>query len=149
MREPLRRRRRERLIPEAVAAALAGRAPVIRSDGSPQRDWLYVEDAVAAYLALAGALDDDPSSAAGEAFNAGSGTPRSVRDVVVLVCRAAGTEVAPDVRGAGVPAGEIDRQWVDSSKLAALTGWAPAVPLEDGLARTVAWYRAHPTVLRG
>src|SRR5204863_6277486 len=42
-----------RLVPEAVAAALAGRPPVIRSDGTPQRDFLYVEDAVAAYLAIA------------------------------------------------------------------------------------------------
>ena len=43
---------RRRLVPEAVGAALAGRAPVIRSDGSPERDFLYVEDAVAAYLAI-------------------------------------------------------------------------------------------------
>ena len=47
---------RSRLVPEAVSAALAGRAPVIRSDGSPERDFLYVEDAVAAYLAIADAL---------------------------------------------------------------------------------------------
>jgi CDP-glucose 4,6-dehydratase len=141
---------RSRLIPEAVAAALGGRAPVIRSDGTPERDFLYVEDAVAAYLQLADALDGDEGVAAGserargEAFNAGGGEPHAVRDVVDRICRIAGTDVAPDVRGSGTPDGEIDRQWVDPSKLKALTGWAPAVGLDEGLERTVAWYRDHP-----
>ncbi len=140
---------RSRLVPETVGAALAGRAPVIRSDGSPERDFLYVEDAVAAYLALARALDDDHPArpARGEAFNAGAGEPRSVRSVVELICRVAGTGVEPDFQGTGVPAGEIDRQYVDAAKLGALTGWAPAVGLEEGIGRTVEWYRAHPQAL--
>src|SRR5207248_4420831 len=95
-----------RLVPEAVCAALAGRAPVIRSDGSPERDFLYVTDAVSAYLAIAEALP----GAGGEAFNAGGDTPHSVREVVALVCQAAGTDVQPDIRGAGTLSGEIDRQ---------------------------------------
>ena len=134
-----------RLVPEAVAAVMAGRAPVIRSDGTPERDFLYVEDAVAAYLAIASALDGD--GARGEAFNAGSGRSWSVREVVDLVCHAAGSDVAPDVQGSGTPAGEIDRQWVDPSRLRALTGWAPRVELGDGLERTVAWYRRHPGLI--
>jgi CDP-glucose 4,6-dehydratase len=133
-----------RLVPEAVAASLQGRRPVIRSDGTPERDFLYVEDAAVAYLAIADALGD---GAAGEAFNAGSGQPRSVLDVVSTVCEVAGTDVEPDIRGHGVPTGEIDRQYVDASKLSDLTGWAPAVTLEEGLWRTVEWYRAHPEVL--
>ena len=133
---------RARLVPEAVAAALAGRRPVIRSDGTPERDFLYVEDAVAAYLAIAAALDR--GEAAGEAFNAGSGESHSVGEVVDLVCRLAGTEVEPDIRGTGTPAGEIDRQFLDSSKLETLTGWRPRHSLEQGLQSTVEWYRAHP-----
>jgi CDP-glucose 4,6-dehydratase len=133
-----------RLVPEAVAAALQGRRPVIRSDGTPERDFLYVQDAAAAYLAIAGALDD---GAAGEAFNAGAGKPRSVLDVVRLVCAAAGTQVEPDIRGQGVPPGEIDRQFVDPGKLRELTGWEPVVGLEEGLSRTIEWYRAHSEVL--
>jgi CDP-glucose 4,6-dehydratase len=136
---------RSRLVPEAVVAALSGRAPVLRSDGSPERDFLYVEDAVAAYLALARALDGD--GARGEAFNAGAGRSWPVREVVQAVCRAAGIDVLPDVRGTGTPAGEIDRQWVDASRLRALTGWEPRVGLDDGLARTVAWYRRHLAAL--
>jgi CDP-glucose 4,6-dehydratase len=136
---------RSRLIPEAIGAALAGRAPVIRSDGSPERDFLYVEDAVDAYLRLADALDRD--DARGEAFNAGGGQPHAVRDVVARICALAGTDVEPDVRGSGTPDGEIDRQYVDATKLRALTGWEPRVSLDDGLRRTLDWYRAHPSAL--
>jgi CDP-glucose 4,6-dehydratase len=140
---------RSRLIPEAVGAALAGRAPVIRSDGSPERDFLYVEDAVEAYLLLADALEDsDPAHPArGEAFNAGAGRPHAVRDVVARICALAGTDVQPDVRGSGTPDGEIDRQYVDAGKLRALTGWEPHVDLDEGLRRTIAWYREHPQAL--
>ena len=137
-----------RLVPEAAAAAIRGRAPVIRSDGTPERDFLHVEDAVRAYLAIADALGDaDGGGAAGEAFNAGGGEPHSVLEVVGLVCRAAGTEVEPDIRGTGTPEGEIDRQYVDAGKLRELTGWSPQVGLEEGLARTVEWYRRHPDLL--
>jgi CDP-glucose 4,6-dehydratase len=134
---------RSRLVPEAIGAALAGRAPVIRSDGSPERDFLYVEDAVAAYLAIWSLLDWG-SGAGGEAFNAGGGEPHRVGDVVALICRLVGTGVEPEIRGRGTPHGEIDRQWVDSAKLSALTGWRAQVGLEEGLARTIEWYRGHP-----
>ena len=118
---------RSRLVPSAVAALLAGEPPVIRSDGSPERDFLHVDDAVDAYLALADALAD--GSARGEAFNAGGGEPHRVIDVVSQLCDLSGTGLSPDVRGSGTPAGEIDRQWLDSSKLRALTGWSPRIAL--------------------
>ena len=139
---------RSRLVPEAVHAALAGRRPVIRSDGSPERDFLFVDDAVAAYLAIATALDHS-EGARGEAFNAGGGRPHAVLEVVETICRIAGTEVEPDIRGRPGPHGEIDRQFVDATKLSELTGWRPQVDLDEGLRRTVEWYRAHPQVLEG
>lgn len=131
-----------RLIPETVVAALDGRRPVIRSDGSPERDFLHVDDAVSAYLAIAAALDRD--GAAGEAFNAGGERPYAVREVVELIVAAAGSGVEPDFQGTGNPAGEIDRQFVDSNKLRELTGWVPRVDLREGLRRTLEWYREHP-----
>jgi CDP-glucose 4,6-dehydratase len=137
---------RSRLVPEAIGAALAGRAPVIRSDGSPERDFLYVEDAVAAYLAIWAQLQSG-SGAGGEAFNAGGGAPHRVGDVVALICRLAGSGVEPEIRGTGTPHGEIDRQWVDSAKLSALTGWRAQTGLEEGLRRTIEWYREHPRAL--
>ncbi|HET6570013.1 MAG TPA: NAD-dependent epimerase/dehydratase family protein [Solirubrobacterales bacterium] len=130
-----------RLIPETVVAVLDGRAPVIRSDGSPERDFLHVDDAVSAYLAIAAALDE--GTATGEAFNAGGERPHSVREVVEAICAAAGAAVEPDFRGEGNPDGEIDRQFVDSTKLRELTGWRPRVQLPDGLRQTLQWYREH------
>jgi CDP-glucose 4,6-dehydratase len=134
-----------RLIPEAVSAAISGRAPVLRSDGSPERDFLYVEDAAAAYLAIADALDRD--DVRGEAFNAGGGRAYRVGDVVATIARLADTGVEPDIRGIGNPAGEIDRQYVDPTKLRERVGWEPKVGLEEGLERTIAWYREHPESL--
>jgi CDP-glucose 4,6-dehydratase len=131
-----------RLIPEAVSAALEGRSPVLRSDGSPERDFLYVEDAAAAYLVLADNLHRDEIR--GEAFNAGGGRSYPVREVVEIIARLSGTGVEPEIRGTGNPEGEIDRQYVDPTKLRELTGWEPTVGLEDGLRRTIDWYREHP-----
>jgi CDP-glucose 4,6-dehydratase len=131
-----------RLIPEAVSAALDGRPPVLRSDGSPERDFLYVEDAVSAYLTIADGLRRD--EVRGEAFNAGGGSPHPVREVVEIVARLAETGVEPAIRGEGNPEGEIDRQWVDPSKIREMLGWEPAVGLEEGLRRTIEWYREHP-----
>ena len=131
-----------RLVPETISAVLDGRAPVLRSDGSPERDFLYVEDATAAYLAIAEGLDGD--GVRGEAFNAGGGEARAVGEVVALVIRLAEADVEPDVRGGGTPEGEIDRQWVDPSKLRERCGWAPSVGLEEGLRRAIVWYREHP-----
>src|SRR5690606_30383281 len=117
-----------RLIPEAVSAALSGRAPVLRSDGSPERDFLYVEDAANAYLAIADNLHRD--DVRGEAFNAGGGRSYRVGDVVELITKLAGTGVEPDIRGTGNPEGEIDRQYVDPAKIRDVLGWEPAVGLE-------------------
>ena len=133
-----------RLIPEAVAAVLDGRRPAIRSDGSPERDFLYVDDAVAAYLAIEHAVGAG-GPAAGEAFNAGGEQPHSVAEVVEAIAELAGGGLNPEY-GPGNPAGEIDRQFVDSAKLRDLTGWQPQVELRDGLERTLEWYRQHPDV---
>jgi CDP-glucose 4,6-dehydratase len=133
-----------RLVPEAVTAAIDGRRPVIRSDGSPERDFLYVEDVAQAYIAVADVLGE--GKARGEAFNAGWGEPNSVREVIGLICELAGSDVEPDFQGKGNPPGEIDRQFLASDKIRELTGWAPAVELREGLERTIEWYRRHPGV---
>jgi CDP-glucose 4,6-dehydratase len=133
-----------RLIPELIAAALDGRAPHIRSDGTPQRDFLHVEDAVTAYLAIADALDDpDPDRGArGEAFNAGGGRPVSVREVVETLERAIGRPLHATFDPSHATPGEIDRQYVDTTKIARVTGWAPRVDLDEGLRWTYDWYAA-------
>ena len=132
-----------RLIPEAIAAVLDGRRPQIRSDGSPERDFLYVSDAVSAYFAVEDALGQ---GGAGEAFNAGGAHPYSVAEVLEMITALSDFELRPEYLGEGNPAGEIDRQYVDSAKLRKLTGWQPEVGLAEGLGKTLNWYRAHPSL---
>ena len=133
-----------RLVPETICAALEARAPVLRSDGSPVRDLLFVEDAAAAYLAIADNLHRD--EVRGEAFNAGGERPYTVLEIVETITRLAGTGVEPDIQGTGNPEGEIDRQYVDAAKILRLCQWKPAVSLEEGLERAIEWYQQHPEV---
>lgn len=145
-----------RLFPEAIGACLAGRPPVIRSDGSPRRDYIHVSDAAAAYLAIEPAARS--GAAAGRAFNAGTGSARSVREVLGLIAAEVrrttvtgapeGEQPAAIFESEGVPAGEIDSQYVDSTRLRQLTGWVPEVSLEEGVTEAVAWYRSRAAVGR-
>lgn len=133
-----------RLVPEAIQAVLAGRRPVIRSDGTLERDYLYVKDAVAGYLALAEQMDRPELW--GEAFNLGTGVPVSVLDLVRLVLKVAGSDLEPDVRGTATH--EISRQYLSYAKAERLLRWKPAYSLEEGLRETLEWYRSRPELLR-
>ena len=128
-----------RIVPDTARALARGERPVIRSDGTPERDYLYVEDAVDAYLAVAASLDR--LELAGRAWNAGWGRPVPVLEVVRTLIDVSGVDVEPDIRGAGTPAGEISRQYLDSSAIRAELGWEPRWELEDGLRATWEWYR--------
>ena len=129
---------RSRIIPDTIASLLGGKQPVIRSDGSPERDYLYVEDAVGAYLAIAASLDERDNW--GRAWNAGTGEPVSVRTIVDKLIAVAGKDVEPDVQGEGTPHGEIDRQFLASDAIRSELGWQPEWSLDDGLAATWRWY---------
>jgi len=127
-----------RLVPDTARALVAGDAPVIRSDGSPQRDYLYVEDAVDAYLAVAASLDRPELR--GRAWNAGWGTPLEARELVERLIAVSGHDVRPDVRGEGTPHGEIDRQFLDATAIREELGWEPSHGLDESLDKTYAWY---------
>jgi CDP-glucose 4,6-dehydratase len=122
-----------RIVPDAARALAEGRAPVIRSDGTPERDFLYVEDAVDAYLAVARSLPEHR----GRAWNAGAGEAVSILEVVRRLIRASGRDVEPEVKGAP---GLQDRQVLDAARIRAELGWAPRHDLDEGLAKTWAWY---------
>ncbi len=132
-----------RLVPEAIAAVLDGRRPVIRSDGSPERDFLYVTDAVSAYLALEKAVEAG-GPAAGKVFNAGGRRLHSVAEVLETIAEVSGSGLEVEYLDAGGPAEEVDRQFVDSTRLRELTAWAPREPLRSGIAHSLEWYRSHP-----
>lgn len=131
-----------RLIPELMAAAVTGRAPGIRSDGSPRRDFMHVSDAVTAYLSLAEAVAGGDGR--GMAFNAGTGVPRSVSEVISAVSAVTGRDFESVVLADDSPEGEIDDQYVDPSLIRDLTGWQATVGLEYGLTEAFEWYRERP-----
>ncbi|MET0510866.1 MAG: NAD-dependent epimerase/dehydratase family protein [Thermoleophilaceae bacterium] len=130
-----------RLVPDTARALAAGERPVIRSDGTPERDYLYVEDAVDAYLAIAASLDRPAFH--GRAWNAGWGQPVKVVDLVRTLIAVSGVAVEPDLHGTGTPHGEIDRQYLDSSAIRAELGWEPRWELAEGLRAAWEWYRRH------
>jgi CDP-glucose 4,6-dehydratase len=127
-----------RLVPDTARALVRGERPVIRSDGSPRRDYIYVEDAVEAYLAVADSLDRPDLH--GRAWNAGAGEPVEVRELVRRLIAASGRELEPEVCGDGTPPGEIAHQYLDSSAIRDELGWSPRWDLDRGLRETYAWY---------
>lgn len=129
-----------RLVPGTCRSILAGDRPVVRSDGTMVRDYLYVRDGIRAYLMLAEALAND-SSIAGEAFNFSLEQPLSVLDMVAAVQQAAGTRLEPDIRA--MARHEIAAQYMSAARAQSVLGWAAAFTLESGLRQTVEWYRHH------
>jgi CDP-glucose 4,6-dehydratase len=129
----------DRLIPEVIRAALLRERPVIRSDGAMLRDYLFVLDAVSAYLTLAQAMDDP--ALYGEAFNFGMDDPRSVLEVAQLVISLSDhPELEPIVQNRELR--EIQEQYLSSDKARRLLGWRPRHTLEQGLEQTISWYQA-------
>jgi CDP-glucose 4,6-dehydratase len=129
-----------RLVPDTARALARGERPLIRSDGTPERDYLYLDDAVEAYLLVAASLDRPEFR--GRAWNAGWGTGVSVLELVQRLIAVSGRELEPDIRGAGVPHAEIDRQFIDSTAIRTELGWEPRVGLDEGLRRAWDWYLA-------
>jgi CDP-glucose 4,6-dehydratase len=128
----------ERVIPQSARSLVRGERPVIRSDGTPERDYLYVEDAASAYVTVAKSLDDPEMN--GRAWNAGMGFPIRVIDVVRRLIEISGRDLEPDIQGSGTPHGEIDRQFLDSGAIRAELGWEPSWDLDRGLEAAWAWY---------
>lgn len=127
-----------RLVPETIRAALGGRRPVIRSDGKYVRDWFFVEDAAAAVLLLADRIGEP--GIAGEAFNFGTERAVPVIEVVRTILRLAEREdLEPVILDQALD--EIRDQSLDCSKARERLSWRAAHDLEDGLRKTIAWYR--------
>jgi CDP-glucose 4,6-dehydratase len=136
-----------RIVPGTIRAALSGERPVIRSDGQFVRDYLYIEDAVEAYVTLAEALATR-DELSGQAFNFGHNIPVTVLELVQRILNLCGrSDLHPEVRGEA--SREIRAQYLDASKAQRLLGWTPAFSLTEGLLRTIAWYRGHLEVKGG
>jgi UDP-glucose 4-epimerase len=132
------------VIPLFIDAVRRGEPPEIHGDGLQTRDFTYVADAVAANLAAWRAPAD---ACAGRAYNVARGRPATLLDILALVERELGTRVAP--RHVARRAGDIRHSHADITAARADLGYAPAVDLAEGLARTVAWYRSSHDPVEG
>jgi CDP-glucose 4,6-dehydratase len=128
-----------RLVPGTVRAAIRGIPPIIRSDGTPLRDYVYVEDAVEAYTLLAEAVLEGRLH--GDAINISYERPLSVRQVVDAILGEAGVALEPVIEGSATH--EIQDQYLDAQLARESLGWSPFYDFDEGLRRTISWYREH------
>ncbi|MGD2104650.1 MAG: GDP-mannose 4,6-dehydratase [Anaerolineae bacterium] len=127
-----------RLIPGTIRSVIRRTRPIIRSDGTLVRDYLYIPDAVDGYLRLAERTGVPEIN--GQAFNFGMDDPRSVMAVVRTIIDVS-DETALEPRVLDKAENEIQAQYLDSGKAKRLLGWTPRYSLKEGLRETIAWYR--------
>ena len=127
-----------RVIPGTILALLKGERPIIRSDGSPIRDFIFTDDVASGYLLLAEEID----IVRGQAFNFGSNEPIAMLDLVEKIIDLMGlsSKIEPDVMLTEKIEREIDAQYLSSQKVNKMFGWAPKVDLDAGLRTTIDWY---------
>jgi CDP-glucose 4,6-dehydratase len=128
-----------RIIPGTMVSVLRGEDPVVRSDGTPIREFIHVDDVVSGYLTLAENID----KISGEAFNFGTNSPLQIIDLVNQIIRLAGAEdkVRPNVLLESKIEHEIDAQYLSAEKIGKLLDWKPTIGLEYGMGETLKWYR--------
>lgn len=130
-----------RLIPKVIKAILSGEQPEIWDIGSV-RDFLYIEDAVRAYLILAQKKLDNGKRV--RVFNFGTGRPINIHDLVLKIIKLMNknikvkTEKPPEERSH-----EIKKQFVSISKAKRELDWYPKVSLDEGLSKTINWYQTN------
>lgn len=130
-----------RLVPGTIRSVLRGSPPVIRSSGRLIRDYVYVEDAVDAYLAVADSLAEG-DAVVGQGINVSYEQPQSVTELVGRILTLMGRpDLSPTILDEAT--NEIVDQYLDPARARKLLGWAPRVALDEGLTRTIAWYRRH------
>jgi CDP-glucose 4,6-dehydratase len=127
-----------RIVPGTIRSVLRGQRPLIRSDGRSIRDYFYVEDGASAYMLLAEALARRPELA-GEAFNFSNELQVTVLDLVGTILDLMESDLEPDVRNEAT--NEIAHQYLSAAKARRELNWAPRFTLEEGLRRTIDWYR--------
>lgn len=126
-----------RIVPGTIRSIIRGERPVIRSDGSYVRDYFYVGDGSAAYMALAEELAGDPSLS-GEAFNFSNGIHITVLELVNIILELMSSDLRPEILNQA--ANEILRQYLDPGKAREKLHWEPRYGLEEGLRKTIDWY---------
>jgi UDP-glucose 4-epimerase len=136
------------VVSQSIHRILNGRAPLLYDSGDQTRCFTYVDDAVAGTLLAA-----DSDAAIGAAFNIGSMTETSMRDVVELAIKVADVDTVSSAEAVdtetrfGGRYEDIPRRIPDSTKAQRELGWRLEVTVEEGIRRTVEWARANPWYL--
>jgi CDP-glucose 4,6-dehydratase len=110
----------------------------VRSDGQYVRDYFYIEDGVAAYMLLAERVTGH-DNLYGAAFNFSNESQITVLDLVGKIARKMDSDLKPQVLNQA--SNEIRRQYLSAERARRDLGWKPQFTLDDGLDRTIAWYR--------
>jgi CDP-glucose 4,6-dehydratase len=127
-----------RVVPGTIRSVLRGQRPIIRSDGKYVRDYFYVEDGAATYTLLVERLGQD-RTLQGESFNFSNETPTTVLALVEKILEAMGSDLEPEIRNEAV--NEIREQYLSAAKARRVLQWKPVFSLDQGLRRTIDWYR--------
>lgn len=126
-----------RIVPGTIRSVLQGVPPVLRSDGTMIRDYFYIEDGVHAYLTLAEHMDDERTH--GHAFNFSNENQVTVLELTNKILSLMGSSLQPQILATA--AHEIPHQYLSAAKARNMLGWRPLYSLEEGLQKTIAWYR--------
>jgi CDP-glucose 4,6-dehydratase len=126
-----------RVVPGTIRSILRQEKPVIRSDGQFVRDYLYIEDAAAAYMLLAERLSED-SNLRGTAFNFSTESQLSVLEIVKLISAKMGFAHEPEILNEA--SNEIRHQYLSAQRARTMLGWKPQFSMDEGLRRTISWY---------
>jgi len=127
-----------RIVPGTIRSILRGQRPIIRSDGQFVRDYFYVEDGAAAYMLLAQRLHEQ-ADLAGQAFNFSNETQTTVIDIAKTILSLMDSSLELDIRNEA--SNEIRHQYLSAARARRDLQWQPLFTLDEGLAKTIAWYR--------
>ena len=135
----------EKVVPRFITQALADEPLTVHGDGHASRDWLYVDDDAEAIETI---IETPIDRIAGEVLNVATGTDISVNDIAAKVLDALGKPGALRVHVEERP-GQVDRHIGSTEKTQRLTGWSATTSFDEGLARTVDWYRENEAWWKG
>ena len=129
-----------RIIPGTIRSVIRGDQPVIRSDGKFVRDYFYVEDGATAYMTLAQKLNEN-RDLIGEAFNFSNEIQITVLELVEKILAKMNVDILPVVQNN--VSNEIRKQYLSSQKAREVLNWKPTYTLDEGLVKTIQWYKEY------
>jgi CDP-glucose 4,6-dehydratase len=127
-----------RVVPGTIRSILRGERPIIRSDGQFVRDYFYIQDGAAAYMLLAECLASN-LALRGQAFNFSNESQVSVLELVDLILRKTNSSLRPEIQNQA--SNEIRHQYLSAERARTVLNWSPKFTLDQGMDRTIAWYR--------